>query len=139
MKLTFITLIFLLSILSLKAQTELSGTFTSDTTIQSSLSPYIVHTTITVSTGVTFTIEPGTVIYFDAGTGITVNGNLIANGHENDSIYLLNSSAALWGKITGNSANISIFYTVFKKASEIVYATNGIINIQNSRFVTFCV
>jgi Right handed beta helix region/Periplasmic copper-binding protein (NosD) len=55
-------------------------TYSTDTTITKNGGPYVVIGTITVNTGVTLTIEPGTVIKFGPNAGMNVNGTLIAQG-----------------------------------------------------------
>ncbi|HEY6032700.1 MAG TPA: hypothetical protein VIV58_00535 [Kofleriaceae bacterium] len=53
-----------------------------------------VHAAITVASGVTLTIDPGTVIQLDAAAGITVNGTVTANGAKGNVVTI--------GPATGN-------------------------------------
>lgn len=71
-----------------KIQNGLSGTLSTDRTLHASLSPWHVTGDVIVPAGVTLTIEPGVTVLFDADTGITVNGQLIAQGTEPAPILL---------------------------------------------------
>ncbi|MFH2142942.1 MAG: right-handed parallel beta-helix repeat-containing protein [Bacteroidota bacterium] len=119
----------------IKGQTILSGTFSSDTIIQASLSPYLVNANIYINPGVEFFVESGTVIFFNTNMSIGVNGRLVLDGTASDSIKLYPSDGTtMWGKISGSSAEIVMRYTHIKKASQIVYANYGALNISNCRF-----
>jgi len=69
---------------------NISGTIASDTLLGAVSGPWHVTGDLIVPAGVTLTIEPGTTLFFDAGTGIIVQqgGRLIAEGTENDRIRL---------------------------------------------------
>lgn len=64
------------------AYTEINGGFmANDTTWSAANSPYFVTDgSVLVNPDVTLTIEPGTVIWFDKASGLTVRGSLIAQG-----------------------------------------------------------
>jgi hypothetical protein len=86
------------------------GTLASDTTFDLASSPWHVTSSIIVPPGVTLTIEPGTTVFFDAATGITVNGRLLAEGTQYQRIRLSrvpNSGASWNGLIFQNSLNDS--------------------------------
>ncbi len=126
-------LIFQFLFLSNFAQTPLSGTFSSDTVLQSSLSPYLMSTSITINSGATFDVEPGTIIYIENNASIIVSyANLNFNGEINDSIHLLNNTTK-WSRISGDHANINISYCVIKHATQILSANYGEIRMDNSR------
>jgi len=78
------------------ASTIITDNITTDTTWTADHSPYIVsfpftnpyyYTPLTVSDGVTLTIEPGVVVKFENSNGITVKGTLRALGTEDRPIY----------------------------------------------------
>jgi len=64
---------------ALPASTTVSGVIT-NTTWTVAGSPYIVTAPITLTTGYTLTIEPGTQVRFDPGTYLRVEGKLVARG-----------------------------------------------------------
>lgn len=84
----FFTFLLSVSSLCLHAATiqTLSGAISSNTTLNSSVI-YHVTGTVTVNSGVTLTIPAGTILKFDAFTGLTVNGTLYAVGSSISTIY----------------------------------------------------
>ncbi|MHC4371071.1 MAG: CotH kinase family protein, partial [Planctomycetota bacterium] len=58
----------------------ISGVLASDTTLDAASGPWQVTSDVTVPAGVTLTVEPGTTVYFDEDTRLTVNGRLAAEG-----------------------------------------------------------
>ncbi|MEO9869178.1 right-handed parallel beta-helix repeat-containing protein [Ekhidna sp.] len=71
------------------SQTPVSGTLSVNTTWSLVNSPYELTGDVTVSTGITLTIEPGTEIHFSSGDDLFVNGTLIAEGTATDSIRFI--------------------------------------------------
>ncbi|MCD6393730.1 MAG: lamin tail domain-containing protein, partial [Planctomycetes bacterium] len=73
-------------------------------TLDAASGPWHVTGSITVGSGVTLTIDPGTTLFFDAGVGITVNtgGRLVAEGTRYERIMLTRvpGSTSRWGGIT---------------------------------------
>ena len=57
-------------------RSELSGVLSGDLTLTPEGSPYRVIEDLIVPDGVTLTVLPGTTVYFDAGTELTVNGRI---------------------------------------------------------------
>ena len=70
------------------SQSTLSGTISSDMTLDAASGPWRVTNDLVVSGGVTLTIEPGTTVYVDSGVLITVNGRLVAEGSQYDMIRI---------------------------------------------------
>ncbi|NOZ46427.1 MAG: hypothetical protein GXO79_06555, partial [Chlorobi bacterium] len=80
MKKTFLLLSILLSALFNYAQTDVSGSITTNTTYNIAGSPYTVTTNLTVEQGFTLTIESGVTIKVSAAQKIYVNGTMNATG-----------------------------------------------------------
>jgi hypothetical protein len=74
-------------------ESTLSGRLSADTTISKSASPWQITGDLIVPDNVTLKIEAGAVVYFNPGTGITIEagGCLNAEGNENDRILLTRS------------------------------------------------
>jgi hypothetical protein len=85
-------------------ESTLSGRLSADTTISKSTSPWQITGDLIVPDNVTLTIEAGAVVYFNPGTGITIEagGCLSAEGSENDRILLTHSpeSTESWDGIS---------------------------------------
>jgi len=76
----------------------ISGTLAGNTILSAAAGPWRVTSNVTVPGGLTLTIEPGTTVYFDQDTRITVNGRLLAQGSEFQRIRLTRQpgSSATW-------------------------------------------
>ena len=74
--------ITLLSILILAAttvaQTNISGTITSDSTLAIGGSPYTITGNLTINNGVTLTVDPNVVVKINSGPRVYVYGSLVA-------------------------------------------------------------
>jgi len=70
--------------------TDISGALASNTTLDAASGPWHVTGDIAVPVGVTLTIEPGTTLFFEGSTGITVQqgGRLVAEGTQYQRIRL---------------------------------------------------
>ncbi|UCG55979.1 MAG: lamin tail domain-containing protein [Phycisphaerales bacterium] len=85
---------------------DLSGTIGSDTTLDAASGPWFVTSDVTVPAGVTLTITPGTTVFFDDGTRLTIDGQVIAAGTEFKRIRLTRQpgSSATWNGLDFHSA-----------------------------------
>jgi uncharacterized repeat protein (TIGR01451 family) len=95
-----------------QAQTSFSGTITSDTTWALADSPFTLTGNVTVSAGVTLTIEPGVDVKFDALKSLVIEGTLIARGTETSTITFTSSNPAThdWGFIKfENTSQATVF------------------------------
>ena len=103
---------------------ECGGTITTNVTWSGAI---FITTNVTVNSGATLTISPGTTVAFANGTGLTVNGNLIAVSDDpNKRISFTSNSVPLtagsWNGITINaSANASTL-----RRCDVKYAADGI-------------
>ncbi len=85
---------------------EISGVLRSDTTLDAASGPWFVTGDVTVPAGITLVIEPGTTVFFDEGTRLTINGRLLAQGTEYERIQLtrLPYVSSTWDGLHFNSA-----------------------------------
>lgn len=89
------------------SSTCMSGSIAANTTWYASNSPIVVCGSVTVNSGVTLTIQPGTTVQFDAGINLVVanGGILLAAGTSNAPIHFTRSGASgFWGNITIDGA-----------------------------------
>lgn len=99
---------FLVSPALVFADTPVAGTVNLDTVWDTSGSPYIVDSVVTVSPGVTLTIEQGTVVKFGIGGGIDVFGNLVTQSLIHDGIvFTATSDDSLGGDTNGDGSDTS--------------------------------
>jgi len=96
------------------ADTEVGGIIRENTTWAEANSPYIVTNNILVDENVTLTIEPGVTIKFDSEKSLQVNGELIAQGTNNNKITftsnLSSPSAGDWRWILFSDSSIDTVY-----------------------------
>ncbi len=78
---------------SVTAQAQISGAVTSDTTWTFASSPVNVSGDVVVLAGRTLAIEPGVRVRFAAGTGLTIEGKLVAQGTVSDTIVFTSAQA----------------------------------------------
>lgn len=83
----FVFLSLFVGVAQVEAATNVSGTISVDTTWTVVGSPYVVTGTVTISEGVTLTIESGAVVKFNLARRLIVEGTLIADGTPTAPIY----------------------------------------------------
>jgi len=88
----FLFILFAAYVPTALAQTEVSGPIPFNTTWTSDLSPYLVIGDVQIPEGVSLTIDPGVEVQFAGTHEILVQGNIIANGTEIDSIIFTSST-----------------------------------------------
>ncbi len=120
-----------------------SGTLAANTTWTAAEGPYYVSSTVTVPSGVTLTIQPGTTVNFGTGAGINVTGTgrLLAEGTETNRIrftHLLGGTGT-WGNLSFNNTTVEsrvtytdIEYTGFAEQS--ILANSAIIYLDHLSF-----
>ncbi|MFT5526173.1 MAG: hypothetical protein ACI9HK_004146, partial [Pirellulaceae bacterium] len=76
----------------------LGGNLANSVTLDTASGPWFIDSTLVVPGGVTLTIEPGATLFFDSDAGLTVNGQLLAEGTEYEHIRWtrLPSSNGVW-------------------------------------------
>jgi hypothetical protein len=95
------------------ALTEVGGIIGSDQRWTMAGSPYVVMSSLLVEEGRTLSIDPGVLVLFQPGTGMTVRGALVAHGSA-DSVVTFASgtfpqSAADWKGITLTASSSTTF------------------------------
>ena len=109
----------------------LSGTI-ANMTLDAASGPWQVTANVTVPAGVTLTIEPGTTVYFAAGTSITVNGRINAQGAEYQRIRFTRQpgDTSTWNGIhlSGTTENNVFSYVDLEYAD----TSSGSISLSNS-------
>ena len=87
---------------------NVSGAIAADTTWTAAGGPYLVTAPLSINSGATLTVEPGTSIYLGPGVGLTVaaGGRLLAEGTETRPIYFTRApgSSANGGTVTINGS-----------------------------------
>ena len=90
----FLSFLAVISIGASTLEAQVSGVISADTTWTLASSPVTVGGSITVPAGVTLTIEAGTVVAFSPGTGLLVEGKLIAQGTVTDTIVFTSAAGS---------------------------------------------
>src|SRR5262245_58818680 len=82
------------------------NTICSDTNWTAANSPYVIPSSLTVPGGVTLTIDPGVTVLFNQGTGLTINGRLLAEGTAaNPIVFTRNNGATSWSQLNFTANN----------------------------------
>ena len=85
--------------------TPVSGTISQNTTWIAG-NVYVINGTVTVNSGVTLTVEPGTIVKFNSSTSsISVFGSLLAQGTAGQNIYFTSIHDDSVGGDTNNNSN----------------------------------
>ncbi len=136
-KLTIFALLFLS--FSIFADTNISGTISTDSTLTASGSPYIVTANLTVANGATLTVESGVTLKFNTGVRMYVKGTLNAQS----AVFTSNQATPApgdWGNIqigdyysTGSATftDCEIKYAGRSNYSNI-YVYRGTLNLNNT-------
>ena len=112
------------------AQTNLSSSFATNTTLTAANSPYLVTTSINVNDGVTVTIDKGVVIKFNAGVYLQVLGTLNAKGVNFtanasttkgfwDGIYVSYEGYSYSGNVTLDSCNVEYASNLYSRKGQL--------------------
>jgi hypothetical protein len=90
--------------------TPVSGTISSNTTWAVDGSPYIVTGIITVNSGVTLTIQPGTIVKFEFGNSkrMSVSGSLVADGTPESKIVFTSVRDDSYAGDTNNDGSATV-------------------------------
>ena len=93
---------------------KIRGVISEDMTLHAG-KKYRATQSVAIPEGVTFTIEPGTVIEFESGTGLASSGNLVAIGtQENPIVFTSKSPTILWN---GICAKDTIKYSLYENVN----------------------
>src|ERR1700688_3336773 len=98
--------------------TNVSSNVTTNTEWTVAGSPYVIVNSISVSSGVTLTVDPGVVVEFGTGNYLIVNGTLMAGGTSASPISFTSASAT---PAAGNWMYVS--FTAGASASRLSYVT----------------
>ncbi len=116
---------------------EIFGELKSDVTLDAASGPWLVTNELIVPAGITLVIEPGTTIFFEEETRLTINGRLVAQGTEYERIRLTRHpySSSTWDGLHFNSAEDNhISYLDMEYSSndsESIYLSNSRALIDN--------
>ncbi len=122
---------------------NVSGTISTDSAWSAAGGPYQVTGSLTIPSGVTLTISPGTTVYLNSGVNLTVasGGRLLAEGTATAPIRFANApgSGTTWGGITINggasSPETRIAYAHFEgNGSTAIHSSGGTVFLDHLTF-----
>jgi parallel beta-helix repeat protein len=106
----------LVSVSVVSASTNVVGAIESDTTWTAANSPYILTSSVLVSSGVTLIIEPGVIVKFDSAQEIQIDGQLIARGNATAPIIFTSNQSSPasgdWINILFTDTSVDATYNV---------------------------
>lgn len=70
------------------AATNAGGAIIQNTTWTVAASPYVIQEDITIPSGITLTLEAGTIVKFGQNINVNVNGSFVTKGSANGTVYL---------------------------------------------------
>jgi RHS repeat-associated protein len=118
-----------------RADTQVSGHISANTTWGASGSPYVISSTATVDAGATLTIQPGTTVEFSGQlTSLNVNGDILAVGTQASPIIFTSVQGAQGTGAPGQYSGVNVSsgdaasrfsYTTFRYGG---YGTGGYYN-----------
>jgi hypothetical protein len=118
-----------------------SGPIAADTTWQLSKSPITVCGNVIIESGATLTIEPGVVVQFESGVGLTVadGGRVLAEGVETNRIHFTRAGASAWTGIIVNgsvgSPETRITYAdIVGNSATAIHSTGGTLFLDHINF-----
>ena len=82
------------------SSTKLSGTLSSDLTLNPENSPYIITEDLIVPTGTTLSIKPGVTLQFQSGINLRVSGTLRVEGTNEEKVEFKGDRGAIWGGLS---------------------------------------
>ncbi|KAF1752079.1 hypothetical protein GCK72_018633 [Caenorhabditis remanei] len=109
---------------------------TSNGVIKASSEPYLINEEVMINIGETMVIEPGTILDFAPGVGITVSGQLIMNGTEDKPIVTRGQNGNTWRGIVAKPEGVLDFKNVVSEDASIgIWIDSQKVKIENGRIV----
>jgi hypothetical protein len=98
---------------------------------------YLLTSSVTVASGVTLTIEPGTTVLFNQGLSLNVSGRLLADGHPTNRIFFTrNTGVTSWSTLEflANSATSRVTFADIAFSTGNIDATDTTVYLENLSF-----
>ncbi|ULT85782.1 hypothetical protein L3Y34_005875 [Caenorhabditis briggsae] len=109
---------------------------TSNGVIKAASEPYLINEEVVINIGETVVIEPGTILDFAPGVGITVSGRLIMNGTEEKPIVTRGQNDNTWRGIVAKPEGVlDVKNVVSEDASIGIWIDSQKVKIENGRIV----